>query len=194
MSRTVRLVAPGDAAALVRLFDRAGSPCHCRYWHFRGTKNEWLERCAFDAAENARELEEAVAASRDVDGRGVVALDGGEVVGWAKLFPKPAAKKLLKLGPYNAYSQIDGPNTWCIGCVLVDPARRHEGIARELALGCAEAARSLGAVAIEAFPRVGHGVVADEELQMGVARHFEAAGFAVVAGEAPYPIVRLELR
>ncbi len=194
MSRVVRLVEPGDAAALVRLFDRAGVACHCRYWHFQGNKNEWLERCAFGVAESARELEEAVVASRDDDGRGVVAVEGGEVLGWAKLFPKPAATKLLKLGPYNAYSKAHTPDTWCIGCVLVDPARRRSGVARALALGCAEAARALGAAAIEAFPRVGHGPVADEELQMGVARHFEESGFAAIAGEAPYPVYRLELR
>jgi predicted N-acetyltransferase YhbS len=193
VSREVRLVAPGDAEALARLFERAGAACHCRYWHFQGTKNEWLERCAFGVAESARELEAAVRGARDDDGRGVIALEGGEVIGWAKLFPKPAAAKLLKLGPYNAYSKAHTPDTWCIGCVLVDPAQRRSGVARALALGCAEAARALGAAAIEAFPRVGHGVVADEELQMGVARHFEEAGFVAVAGEAPYPIYRLEL-
>lgn len=194
MSVEVRLVAPADAAALVRLFDRAGVACHCRYWHFQGNKNEWLERCAFGVAESARELEDAVLASRDDDGRGVVALEGGEAIGWAKLFPKPAAKKLLKLGPYNAYSQNHTPDTWCIGCVLVEPARRREGIARALTLGCAEAARTLGAAALEAYPRVGHGPVSDEELQMGVATHLDEAGFSAVAGEPPYPVYRLELR
>lgn len=194
MNRSVRLVSPSDAGALVRFFDRAGVACHCRYWHFQGTKNDWLERCAFGVAESARELEEAISAARDDDGRGVLALEGDEVLGWAKLFPKPAAKKLLKLGPYSAYSKTHASDTWCIGCVLVEPSRRGEGIARALTLGCSEAARALGASALEAFPRVDHGPVADEELQMGVAAHLEEAGFTVVAGERPYPVYRLELR
>ena len=32
--------------ALAALFERAESPCFCRYWHFEGDKNAWLDRCA----------------------------------------------------------------------------------------------------------------------------------------------------
>jgi GNAT superfamily N-acetyltransferase len=193
MSLAVRLVGAGDEAALLALFARAGVSCHCRYWHFEGTKNDWLERSAFRPEESAAELACAVREERSNDGRGVVVLEGSEVVAWGKLFPKAAAKKLLKQGPYNAYSQTHTPDTWCLGCVLVDPARRRQGVARALVGGLAEAGRALGAKAIEAYPRVGHGPVSDEELWMGIAAHLEASAFVTVSGEAPYPVYRLEL-
>jgi hypothetical protein len=193
MTLDVRLVSADDAGAVLALFDRAGVACHCRYWHFEGTKNDWLARCAFDAQENARELSEALVAGRHADGVAVIARNGDDVVGWAKLFPKANARKLLRQGPYNAYSATHTPDTWCLGCVLVDPSARRGGVARALALGLEAAGRSLGASAIEAFPRVGHGPVSDEELWMGIGDHLEAAGFQGVAGEAPYPVYRLAL-
>jgi GNAT superfamily N-acetyltransferase len=193
VSLTVRLVGAGDEVALLALFARAGVTCHCRYWHFEGTKNDWLERNAFRPEKNASELACAVREERANDGRGVVVLAGDEVVAWGKLFPKVAAKKLLKQGPYNAHSQLHTPDTWCLGCVLVAPARRRQGIARALVGGLAAAGRALEAKAIEAYPRVGHGPVADEELWMGIADHLEACAFRPVSGEAPYPVYRLEL-
>lgn len=193
MSLTVRLAGAADEDALLALFGRAGVACHCRYWHFEGTKNEWLERTAFRPELNAAELACAIREERAADGRGVIVDEGATVVAWGKLFPKAEARKLLKQGPYNAYSQTHTPDTWCLGCVLVDPARRREGIARALVGGLADAGRALGAKAIEAFPRVGHGPVADEELWMGIAAHLEAHAFRVVSGEAPYPVYRLEL-
>ena len=193
MSLTVRLAGAGDEAGLLELFARAGVACHCRYWHFEGTKNDWLERCAFRPEGNANELASAVREERAQDGRGVIVLEGDEVIAWGKLFPKAEARKLLKQGPYNAYSQTHTPDTWCLGCVLVDPSRRRAGVARALVGGLAEAAKSLGAKAVEAYPRVGHGPVADEELWMGIADHLEANAFRPVAGEAPYPVYRREV-
>ena len=193
MTPEVRLVGAGDEAALLGLFSRAGVSCHCRYWHFEGTKNDWLERSAFRPDESAAELACAVREERAADGRGVVVIEGQEIVAWGKLFPRIAAKKLLRQGPYNAYSQTHTVDTWCLGCVLVDPARRRQGIARALVGGLASAGRALGATALEAYPRVGHGPVADEELWMGIAAHLEAYDFRVVSGEAPYPVYRLEL-
>ena len=42
------LVSPRSA-----LFDAAGSPCFCRFWHFTGTNNEWLDRCANASSSSA---------------------------------------------------------------------------------------------------------------------------------------------
>ncbi len=193
MNVTVRLVAADDADAVVALFDRCGIACHCRYWHFEGTKNDWLARCAFDAQTNAAELSHAIREGRAKDGTAVVAFAGAHVVGWAKLFPKADARKLLRQGPYHAHSATHTSNVWCLGCVLIDPTCRRSGVARSLVAGLESAARSLGAVAVEAFPRVGHGPVSDEELWMGIADHLDAAGFRVVAGEAPYPVYQLAL-
>ena len=42
----VEPLAPAHVPALARLFEACGSSCFCAYWHFEGTKNEWLDRCA----------------------------------------------------------------------------------------------------------------------------------------------------
>ena len=34
----------GHTDALLALFERTSTPCHCQYWHFTGDKNAWLER------------------------------------------------------------------------------------------------------------------------------------------------------
>jgi GNAT superfamily N-acetyltransferase len=68
----VTAAGPGDADDLVALFHAAGSPCFCRFWHFTGTNNEWLDRCANAVGENERALREALAAGSD-EARGVVA-------------------------------------------------------------------------------------------------------------------------
>ena len=38
-----------------RLFEQSSCDCYCRYWHFEGTKNEWLDRCSHRPEENAAE-------------------------------------------------------------------------------------------------------------------------------------------
>ncbi len=193
MTIEVRLASPSDTNAVLALFDRAGVSCHCRYWHFEGTKNDWLERCAFSSSKNADELAAALRTKNRSEGTALLALEGEVVRGWAKLFPKDAAHKLLRQGPYKSYCHTYTSDVWCIGCVLVDPQSRHRGIARALTLGLPAAGQALGAIALEAYPRVGHGPVADEELWMGIAAHLEDAGFAAIAGESPYPVYALTL-
>src|SRR5262245_14366923 len=81
---------------LAALFARTGSPCFCRWWHFSGDKNAWLDRCANAPEENRAELLASLGSGRD-DARGVVALThDGKVVGWTKLAPAAAVKKLYE--------------------------------------------------------------------------------------------------
>src|SRR5262249_17731790 len=70
-------IAPLDAslfATWTALFDAAHSACFCRYWHFAGTKNDWLARCATGGAENRAEQEAAVA-RHEASMSGLVAID-----------------------------------------------------------------------------------------------------------------------
>jgi hypothetical protein len=53
---------PEHEEGLLALFRAASSPCYCRFWHFEGTNNEWLERCASAPAENASAFQTALAA------------------------------------------------------------------------------------------------------------------------------------
>ena len=54
-----------NAGRWAELFGRAASPCFCRYWHFEGTKNDWLAQCAFEPQVNASAMENALAHDAD---------------------------------------------------------------------------------------------------------------------------------
>src|SRR5262245_59914569 len=77
---------PGHFPGLAALFEAAGSPCYCRFWHFQDTNNAWLDRCANAPGDNRAELEAAIAGGSD-EARGVVAIAGDRVVGWLKVAP-----------------------------------------------------------------------------------------------------------
>lgn len=202
---TIRAITAGDAARLAALYEAAEAPCHCRYWHFAGDKNEWLERCFLRPEENRRELDEAVAALRE-DALGVVAelapgaearqgVDAPSFVGWCKITPAPAIAKAYEQRFYRGLDCFGGERAgvWLVGCVLVHPAHRKRGLSERLVRGAVELARSLGATAVEAFPRRVCANVADGELWMGPAGAYERTGFAEVGGEDPYPVLRAEL-
>lgn len=202
---TIRAITAGDAVRLAALYEVAEAPCHCRYWHFAGDKNEWLERCFLRPEENRRELEEAVAALRE-DALGVVAelargtqpggheADAG-FVGWCKITPAPVIPKAYEQRFYRGLDCFSGERAtvWFVGCVLVHPAYRKRGLSERLVRGAVELARSLGGTAVEAFPRRVCASVADGELWMGPAGAYERSGFVEVGGEDPYPVLRTEL-
>ena len=168
------------------LFEAASSPCFCQYWHFEGTKNEWLDRCAHHPEENARKLDTA---------EGLVALDDrGMVIGWMKLVRRSALPKLRGLPVYRGLDLGDDDATLSVGCFLVHPEHRRAGVARALLDGAEAVARGAGAAAIEGYPRRSSAPLYDEEAWLGPEALFVAQGFAHVAGEAPYPVYRKVLR
>lgn len=177
---------------LAALFDACGSACFCRYWHFTGTKNEWIERCALRPDENRRDLETALA-NRDDSARGLVAIDGDAIVGWMKLAPRASLPKLRRLPVYRALDLGPDDAVLSIGCFLVHPNHRKNGVARALVNHAAKIGRDRG-VAIEAYPHAIDRTMYDEEAWMGPASIFARAGFAHEAGELPYPVFRLRVR
>jgi len=56
---------PEHEAGLRALFAAASSNCFCRFWHFDGTNNDWLDRCANAPEENAAAFFGALAAGGD---------------------------------------------------------------------------------------------------------------------------------
>lgn len=179
--------------ALVRFFEACASSCFCRYWHFTGTKNDWLERSAFRPDENAAELEGAIRDKRP-DGRGLVALDdSGEVLGWLKLTPRAAVPKLRALPVYRNLALGDEETTYSIGCVLVRPDARGRGVLRALVDAAPRTAKEWGARAVEAYPRRSSEPLYAEEVWQGPERVFVEAGFDVVAGDPPYPVYRRDV-
>lgn len=180
---------------LVELFRRAGSSCCCRFWHFPGGSNAWLDRCANAPEHNEKEmLDELQAGSATM--RGVVAVTpSSEVVGWLKLAPCTSMTKLYSRRLYRALPCFAGNRNGVqtIACLLVDPKWRRRGVSRALIGGAVAQAERVGARAIEAFPRRGP-AWSDAEQWMGPLPALASAGFVEVHDFRPYPVLRLELR
>jgi GNAT superfamily N-acetyltransferase len=175
--------------ALGELFDRVGSGCFCNYFHFEGDKNAWLGRLASEPDENRREL---AARTQENGLSGVVAeLPSGRIIGWMKLEPAASLPKLYAQRPYRALSCFGGDRSrvLCVGCFLVDPDFRRQGVARALLRTGLELARTRGAAAVEAFPRRAEGI-GDEELFTGPLSLFASEGFGIVSEQTQYPVLR----
>jgi len=181
---------------LAALFEACSCGCHCRYWHFAGTKNDWLARLALTPDENKTELAAALQA-RDDTARGLVAiantLENKPIVGWMKLTPRTAVPKLRNLPTYRSLDLGDDAGAFSIGCFLVHPEHRKGGVASALALAAPEIVRAWGGQSIDAYPHVVDRPMYDEEAWMGPASLFTKAGFEKVAGENPYPVLRRSL-
>ena len=190
--REFREVTAADAPALNELFRRSECGCHCRYWHFQGDKNAWLDRLRFNPDESARELA-ADLADPSLGTQGVIALEGARVTGWMKLSAAPRLAKLYAQRPYRGMPDLgaDRPSVYAIGCALVDPADRRKGLTRGLLDAALEAARRAGASAVEAFPRDAT-MLGDEELWMGPYRIFVERGFRIAQAIGQYPVLRKE--
>lgn len=188
--------APGHADGLAALFHVAGSPCFCRFWHFTGTNNDWLDRCAGAPGENERELREALAAGSP-GARGVVAVERatGAVVGWMKVAPAEAMKKAYDRRLYRNLPCFEGDRTgvFTIGCFLIHPDHRKRALSTALVRGAVALAPTWGARALEAFPRRPREPVRDDELWTGPMGAFEKNGFAEVSDFEPYPVLRRTL-
>jgi len=188
--------APGHFARLAALFEACGCSCFCRYWHFTGTKNDWLARAAFAPDESRSEMEAALVAEDD-SARGLVAIDSTRenepIVGWMKLAPRASMPKLRRLSVYRAHDLGDDAGVFSIGCFLIHPEHRKRGVATALVAAAADAVRASGGGAVEAYPHAIDRPMYDEEAWMGPANIFERAGFVNVAGELPYPVLRLTL-
>jgi GNAT superfamily N-acetyltransferase len=175
---------------LVALFEAASSSCFCRYWHFTGTKNEWLDRCAHRPEENRAELEAAVRA-RDPGARALLAFAGEDCVGFMKLVPRATIPKLRMLSVYRQLDLGDETTTYSVGCFLVHPTHRKKGVARALVHAAPDFVRKWGGRAIEAYPRRSSAPLYDEEAWQGPESVFRGAGFEAVHDEGPYPVLRI---
>jgi GNAT superfamily N-acetyltransferase len=179
------------AEALVDLFARTSTPCHCQYWHFSGDKNAWLDRL-FHAPQENRDA--FVAGLESPELKGVVALAGDQAVGWMKLCPAERVAKLYEQRLYKGLPCFGGPRAGVltVGCMLVDEDWRRRGVARSLIGAGLKLAAASGARAIEAFPRR-HEQAQAPELWLGPVGVFLDAGFRVVNDFAPYPVLRYDV-
>jgi len=202
MTAVVVALDEATAPAWQQLFEASGSPCFCRYWHFDGTKNDWLERCAQRPEDNRNE-QLALLRTGAEEARGLLAMDGTAAVGWMKLAPRARLPKLRRQGAYRPLDLGPEEGIWSIGCLLVRPDRRGQGVARALVAAAPDFVRgwstsALPARALEAYPR-GEPAGAepirlhDEQAWVGTQRLFESCGFVRIAGELAYPVLRRAL-
>ncbi len=192
---TIEPAGPAHSEGLAALFAAAGSPCHCRFWHFEGTNNDWLARCAQDPDQNRAELEGALARGAD-EARGVVArTDAGALVGWLKVAPAAVMKKAYDRRLYRGLPCFAGDRAgvFLLGCVLVHPAHRRRGVAGALVAGAVQLAPAWGARALEALPRRPREAVSDDELWTGPLGIYARSGFIEVNDFEPYPVLRRDL-
>jgi GNAT superfamily N-acetyltransferase len=175
--------------AWVALFDACGSACFCRYWHFEGTKNEWLARCSSALTINCDEQLALVHAGA-VEARGLVAMRGDSAVGWMKLAPRARLPKLTRQGAYRALNLGADEGIWCVGCLLVRPSERRHGVATSLVAGAEDWARRWGGRAVEAYPHRVVYALHDEEAWMGPEALFVERRWDAVHDVSPYPIYR----
>ncbi len=186
----VESFSPAHLDRFAKLFATASSSCFCRYWHFTGTKNDWLDRCAHRPEEN---LAEQSAAAREADGsaRGLVAVDhaaGDAVVGWMKLSPHESVLKLTSLPVYRALTAE--PGSWVVGCFLVSPGMRREGVARALLQAAESHVSAWGGRFLLGHPRRSNEPLHDEEAWQGPEKLFLELGYTPIHDVAPYPVYR----
>jgi GNAT superfamily N-acetyltransferase len=194
----VRVATAADGPGLVALFEAAASPCFCRFWHFAGDKNEWLSRCYVEVGTNRRELEVDLGRGAP-EAHGLVAFEppvgaGGapRLVGWLKVAPAAVMTKAYDQRLYRGLPCFAGDRAgvFLLGCSLVHPDLRRQGVLRALVRAAKALAPTWGASALEVLPRRPREPVSDEELWVGPAALFLAEGFEEVHAFEPYPVLR----
>jgi GNAT superfamily N-acetyltransferase len=197
----VEAARPEHEAGLLALFEASGSRCYCRFWHFEGTSNAWLDRCANATSENRAAFSAALAQGSD-EARGVIAIapkgqDQHEaLVGWLKVAPASVMKRAYERKLYRGLPCFEGnrEGVFLIGCALVHPKHRHRGVSTAMVAGAVALAPAWGARALEALPRRPREPVSDDELWTGPMGAYAKNGFVEVSAFEPYPVLRRELR
>jgi GNAT superfamily N-acetyltransferase len=188
---------PGNAQAWAQLFASGGCTCYCRYWHFEGTRNEWLARSSHEP-EVSRDEHVARVREGSPEAGGLVALDGDTAVGWMKLVGRGVVPKLTSQRAYLSLPLGADEGVVSIGCFFLHPAHRRRGVARALVLAAEAHARAIpGARVLEAYPHHAPHPLHDEEAFMGPETLYLSCGFVRFLPEGdpawPYPIWRKPL-
>ncbi len=145
--------------------------CNCVAW-WTPTWDGWAERSAADnRALRARLLEQG-----QYDGY-LLYVDGAPA-GWCQVGLRDRLTKLAV-----AHDLVPDPSAWAVSCVLIVPALRGRGLARALLAGVVGDLRQRGVQRLEAFPRRGDDLPA-EDAWTGPERLFASLGFRLErAGE-----------
>ena len=128
---------------------------------------------------------------------GVLAYDGGEVVGWAAVHPRADTS----FAGNRKIPHVDDAEVWSVWCIRVRPGHRGQGISHHLLAGAVDMARNYGAPAVEGYPVDNGGRKVDLTMAyVGTRKLFEDAGFTKAANTGsvlngfPRVLMRLELQ
>jgi GNAT superfamily N-acetyltransferase len=178
-----------NADAWAALFDACGCACFCRYWHFQGTKNEWLAR-SFEAVTVNCDEQLALVRAGAPEAGGLLATRDALAVGWMKLVPRSCLPKLTRQGAYRSLDLGPDEGVWSVGCLLVRPGERRKGVGTALVTAAEEWVRRWGGRAVEAYPHRVPYPLHDEEAWMGPETVFVERRWKAVHDVAPYPVYR----
>jgi GNAT superfamily N-acetyltransferase len=177
-----------DVATMLGPKNPTSNVCWCLSHRLDSRTNRELVGAA--RREHVRQL-----CGRDV-APGVLAYEGGTVVGWAAVAPRSE----LPFATSRKIPHVDDLPVWSLWCVRVRPGHRGKGVAHALVRGAAEYARSQGAPAVEGYPVDNQGQKVDLTMAyVGTRSLFEGAGFTKaaetdsVSGGFPRVLVRLAL-
>ncbi len=128
---------------------------------------------------------------------GVLAYDGGEVVGWAAVHPRANTSFAVN----RKIPHVDDLDVWSTWCIRVRPGHRGQGITHALLVGAVEFARQSDAPAIEGYPVDNGGQKVDLTMAyVGTRAMFERAGFVKASDTSsvingyPRVLMRFDLR
>lgn len=166
------------------------SVCWCLSYRIPSKENRELTGVA------RRDRVEAL--TRERTPPGVLAYDGGEVVGWCGVAPRA---DLHSFANSRRIPHVDDLPVWTIWCFRVRGGLRGRGIATALLDGAVAHARACGAPAVEGYPVDNDGRKVDLTMAyVGTRGMFERAGFTKAADTQsvldgfPRVLMRLDLR
>jgi len=152
-----------------------GRSCQCA-WPVL-TNREW----SATSVDERSDLLRAELAARD-SAPGLLGYLDGEPVGWVRVGPRPALRRLISSRVVTSGSQepLDDASIWAVSCFSVRREFRRHGVVGALLSAAIEHARAGGGRILEAYPfDVAAKPRTSNELFVGALSTFEGAGFAV---------------
>ena len=158
-----------DFASVVR--GTWGSSCWCMYPRLTDVG---IRELPGSGPTSARRREAMVALARRRRAPGLIAFDSQQAVGWVAVGPR---SEYARLDRSRATPRVDAEAVWVIPCITVRKDARGRGIAVALITAAVGYAASMGAPAVEAYPRAGSKRTDDDNVYFGTEAMFRRAGF-----------------
>lgn len=167
----------------------AASRCQCQRYKLRQRESF----ASFPAEERAFRLRQQTDSGNPESSTtsGLVAYLDGEPVGWCAVERRAAFAGLARNNrvPWEGRAEDKADDSvWAVTCLFTRSGFRKRGVSRALASAAVPFARERGARAIEGYPMTTTNAIL-EELHVGTAAVFAAAGFTEVSRPTPRRVV-----